>query len=95
MPGRSPAAEDLHHLELAPERALLAAMLRCAVADARGTGQSRLLVQRRASAQAWLRDERAVRAWLELLGLPEATYSALLKAAGLEEKETGEGNALG
>lgn len=87
LPGRSPPAEDLHQLALSPERALLAAMLRCAVTDARNMGHSTLLVQSRERAITWLRNERAVRYWLDLLELPDWTYKALLREAGLVEED--------
>lgn len=71
---------------LSPERVLIAAMLRCAVDDARSTAtRSVFAAQRRATAQAWLRDRAQVQWWLDLVGLPEETYAQLLKAAGLGE----------
>jgi hypothetical protein len=88
MPPRSKVEEDLDALDLSPARACLAAMLRYAVQDARSTGKGQLQQERRAKAQAWLRDREAVQWWLTLAGLPEGTYEALLREAGLaEEKE--------
>ncbi len=83
---RSRVEEDLDSLDLSPEQALIAAMLRHAVQDARSTGQTRSQQQWRANAQAWLHDQAAVGYWLEVAGLPAWTYMALLKEAGLEAK---------
>jgi hypothetical protein len=89
MPGNRPAiAADLAAYELSPERALLAAMFRMAVTDARSQGQHPALQARRLSAQAWLRNEPLVRWWLTLAGLPEWTYHALLCEAGLKKEDS-------
>jgi hypothetical protein len=78
-------ADDLDTLDLSPAQACIAAMLRHAVTDARSTSQGRYDVQRRANARQWLRNRRSVQWWLDLAGLPDTTYDALLRAAGLGE----------
>lgn len=87
MPGgRTRSDDDQVRGELSPYQALLAAMFRTAVQDARSQGRSsRDALRRRASAQAWLRNEPLVQWWLTLAGLPEWTYTALLREAGLLE----------
>lgn len=83
--GRSPGRE-VADLGMAPEHTLVAALLRVAVHDARSRAQAMSSdAPRRAEAQAWLRNREAVMYWLELANLPEETYDALLKEAGLEE----------
>lgn len=83
---RSRVEQSLDSLDLSPEQALIAAMLRHAVQDARSRGTGAIQQQRRVQAQAWLQDKAAVGYWLEMAGLPEWTYNALLRDAGLEEK---------
>jgi hypothetical protein len=87
MPGGRPRAEDdLDRLDLSPARTLLVTMLRYAVSDAQSQATGRPQQQRRDTARAWLRDEPAVRYWLNLLGLPDTTYAAPLREAGIEEE---------
>lgn len=77
-----PCGVTNHHqdaIDLAPEQALVAAVLRCAVQDARRVGG-----KHQAEARAWLRDKATVLAWLNMAGLPETTYDALLRAAAVE-----------
>ncbi len=91
MAGRPPRRADAlqdepTEAQLSPEQALIAAMLRCAVQDARSTAKATEAdVHRRRNAQQWLRDRRQVEWWLTLVGLPESTYARLLKEAGLDE----------
>lgn len=89
MPGsRNRSEEDLNTLELSPEQALIAAMLRTAVHDARSTAKANLVdIQRREDAQKWLRNRGQVLWWLTLVGLPESTYTRLLREAGLEDAQ--------
>lgn len=99
MPGkRRTAVEEERVLDLSPERALLAAMLRAAVADANSHARSsRFDCAQRDSATRWLLDRPQVQFWLDLLGLPDGTYHALLRAAQLtahpEPFHAGERNA--
>jgi hypothetical protein len=87
VPPLAPTREDkLGPLGLCPEHALIAAVLCRAVSDAKS--QARYLpvdTQRAAEAQQWLRDREAVAWWLDLAGLPDTAYDALLLAAGIEE----------
>jgi hypothetical protein len=77
--------DDLDACDLSPAQACIAAMLRHAVTDARSTSQGRYDRVRRTKAQQWLRDRPRVMWWLDLAGLPDTTYTALLRAAGLGE----------
>lgn len=84
--GRKRSEDEALVLDLPPTHALVAAMLRYAVQDARSQAKaSRYDRQRREKARQWLLDKAAVMYWLDLVGLPEATYNALLKDAGLEK----------
>lgn len=83
-----PTLEDLHTLEdLDGPRRLVAAMLRTAIQDARCTpGRSVSASQWKERAQKWLRNERAVCAWLDLVGLPHSVYARVLAEAGMDGK---------
>lgn len=85
MPGGRKRSEDeALFLDLSPVHALVAAMFRYAVQDARSQAKaSRYDSQRRENARSWLCDKIAVTYWLDLAGLPETTYETLLKEAGL------------
>jgi hypothetical protein len=87
MPGgRNRSEQDLNTLELSPEQALIAAMLRTAVQDAKSTAKANLIdIQRREDAQKWLRDRGQVMWWIIQLGLPDGTYERLLREAGLDD----------
>ena len=91
MPGRAPRRDQAPHedngaAELSPEQALIAAMLRCAVQDARSQARATQAdVHRRVSAQQWLRDRQQVEWSLTLVGLPESSYARLLREAGIED----------
>jgi hypothetical protein len=76
------------------EHALIAALLRTALVDARSTpsGGGRE-TRRRIEARAWLRDRATVQLWLDLGGLPDGTYEALLHAAGLAPPRGGDRDA--
>lgn len=73
-------------LDMAPEHALIAAVLRVAVHDAKSKAKASVHDRQRiAEAQQWLRDRATVMGWIELANLPETTYELLLKEAGLED----------
>lgn len=88
---RRPYLEDpLQIVGVAPEQALIVALLRTLLTDAtRTVGQQVYANDKRAQwrdeARIWLQDKEAVMFWLDLASLPEETYGALLKVAGLEE----------
>lgn len=78
----------LNHREMSPEHALIAALLRVAVNDAKSRAQAASSDGPRiAEAQAWLRNREAVMFWIELANLPDTTYDALLREAGLEGEQ--------
>lgn len=78
--------DAVESLDMAPEHALIAAVLRVAVNDAKSQAQSSVHDRQRiAEAQQWLRDRATVMGWIELANLPDTTYEALLREAGLEE----------
>jgi len=86
LPPAAPTTQHQPELGMAPEYALIAALLRVAVNDARSRAHSASSDKARiAEAQAWLRNREAVMYWLELANLPDTTYDALLREAGLEE----------
>lgn len=76
---------DVHDIAagVQPERALIAALLRCVLTDAQCTER-----YRREDAQRWLRNRAVVEWWLMLAGLPESTYAVLLRKAGIDETPT-------
>ena len=80
--------EAIEQLDMDPEHALVAALLRLAVRDARSTARYSVQdEQRRLDAQLWLRNRSVVIWWLDLCGLPEEMYETLLRDAGLETEE--------
>ena len=77
--------DSLAHLGMTPEQTLIAALLRVQVNDARSQARSASSDHARiAEARAWLRNREEVMYWIDLANLPDTTYDALLKQAGLE-----------
>jgi hypothetical protein len=78
--GRPRTEEILDAMNVSPERQLIAAMIRQAVTDARRRPPNADTF----AARAWLDDEPLIRWWLDVLNLPDMTYTRLRSAAGLE-----------
>jgi hypothetical protein len=85
--GRPKGDSDVPSLDIEPERRLIAAMLRQAMTDARGTNH-----EWKRQAQCWLLRKDIVCTWLELVMDATDTdvlYQRILRAARLTAEEDG------